>query len=171
MYDLIQSALTVTIEIIAIAGFTGIAAHAVFKQHAKSAAIYTEVPHATAAPQIEPGTEVDTEVDTTLESPDIPPQKEAIADDIWETPVVTSAPRYWVRQPQSIKPTLALCPAKNVEPQTRLQQPEIDLNALDAVALRKLCSQYKIQWRDVRGKNRHATKTMMIFQLNQKAVA
>jgi hypothetical protein len=48
---------------------------------------------------------------------------------------------------------------------------EIDLNALDAGTLRKLCSQYKIQWRDVRGKNRHATKSMMIFQLNQQAIA
>ena len=33
MYDLIQSALTAATEIIAIAGLTGIAAHAMWKQH------------------------------------------------------------------------------------------------------------------------------------------
>jgi hypothetical protein len=181
MYDFIQSALTAATEIIAIAGFTGIAAHAVFKQHAKSAAIYTEVPHATAAPQIEPDTEVDTEVDTTLESPDIPPQKEAIADDIWETPVVTSAPRYWVRQPRSIKPALMLMPAKEEikavtpprKPATKEAQKAhlLDLNSLDSAALRKLCSKHGINWRNARGQGKHLTKAAMIFQLELSCTA
>jgi hypothetical protein len=60
----------------------------------------------------------------------------------------------------------AVAPAASEQPAT-----EIDLNNLDPATLRKLCSQYKIQWRDVRGKNRHATKSMMIFQLNQKSAA
>jgi hypothetical protein len=92
--------------------------------------------------------------------------------DPWEAPITTSSRRWVSRQPESIKPVLALCPAKEeIKPVTKPQPTPIDLNALDAVALRKLCSQYKIQWRDVRGKNRHATKAMMIHQLNQKAVA
>jgi hypothetical protein len=116
--------------------------------------------HTPSQPQVAPTA---TQAETHPNTPVIP--------DPWEAPATTSGRRWVSPQPQPIKPALALCPAKDVKPQTRLQQPEIDLNALDAVALRKLCSQYKIQWRDVRGKNRHATKAMMIFQLNQKAVA
>lgn len=181
MYDFIQSALTAAAQIIALAGFTGIAAHAIFKEHAKTAFIYAELPHATPAPQIEPDTEVDTGVDTTLESPDIPPQQEAIALDIWEEKITTSAPRYWIRQqPQSTKPVLMLMPAKKEakpvvparKPTTKkTQQPlEINLNSLDSAALRKLCSKYGINWRDARGKGKHLTKAAMVFQLEQQKV-
>lgn len=179
MYDFIQSALTAAAQIIALAGFTGIAAHAIFKEHAKTAFIYAELPHATPAPQIEPDTEVDTGVDTTLLTPDIPPQQEAIAD-IWDSGVSTSAPRYWVRQPEPIKPALMLMPAKeeakSVAPTRaatkKSQQPlEINLNSLDSAALRKLCSKHGIAWRNVRGKGKHLTKAAMVFQLEQKATA
>lgn len=180
MYDFIQSALTAAAQIIALAGFTGIAAHAIFKEHAKTAAIYAEVPHATPAPQIEPDTEVDTGVDTTLLTPDIPPQQEALAD-IWDSGVSTSAPRYWVRQSQSIKPALMLMPAKEEikavtptgKPATKKsQQPlEINLNSLDSAALRKLCTKHGINWRNARGQGKHLTKAAMIFQLEQKATA
>ncbi len=161
MYDLIQNLLTATAELIAIAGITGIAAHALWKQHA------------TPAPQVEP----DTEVDTTLESPDIP---QALAD-IWDSGVSTSAPRYWVRQSQSIKPALMLMPAKEeikaVTPTRRpaikkSQQPlEINLNSLSAATLRKLCTKHGINWRNARGQGKHLTKAAMIFQLEQKATA
>ena len=157
MYDLIQSALTAAIDFTAIAGLTGIAAHAIWKQHTNWMSAY--------CPPVVAYTEVEEEV-TSQPEPEV-----AIADP-WEAPVTTSG-RCWVsRQPQPIKTVLALCPAKEeVKPVTKPQPTQIDLNALDAVALRKLCSQYKIQWRDVRGKNRHATKAMMIFQLNQKSAA
>jgi hypothetical protein len=116
--------------------------------------------HTPSQPQATP---TSTQAEAHPDTPVIP--------DPWEAPITTDGRRWVSRQPQPIKPVLALCPAKYVEPQTRLQQPEIDLNALDAATLRKLCTQHGIAWRDVRGKNRHATKSMMIFQLNQKAVA
>lgn len=172
--EFIQDLLTAVINFTALAGFGGIALHAIYKQHAKTAAIYAEVPHATPAPQVEPETGVETGVDTTLLTPDIPPQQEAIADDLWQTPVVTSAPRYWVRQqPQPSKPTLALTPAKEeAKPVTKTTQPlEVNLNSLDSAALRKFCSKHGIQWRDARGKGRHLTKAAMIFQLEQKLAA
>lgn len=62
-------------------------------------------------------------------------------------------------------------PVEQVEPTevtAEVTAIEIDLNSLDAMKLRKLCSEFKIQWRDVRGKNRHATKAMMVSQLEAK---
>jgi hypothetical protein len=176
MYDLIQTALTAATEIIALAGITGIAAHAIWKQHTTWMKMY--------CPPVAAYTGVEEEVATTEPQPE---PEVAIADP-WEAPITTSSrhfdkaqcPRWVSRQPESIKPVLALCPVKEeIKPvtlrqssvSTKPQPTQIDLNALDAVALRKLCSQYKIQWRDVRGKNRHATKGMMIFQLNQKSAA
>lgn len=178
--EFVQDLLTAATQIIALAGFGGIAAHAVFKQYAKTAAIYAEVPHATPAPQIEPDTEVDTGVDTTLLTPDIPPQQEAIAD-IWDSGVSTSAPRYWVRQSQSIKPALMLMPAKEEikavtptrKPATKKAQKAhlVDFSSLDSAALRKLCTKHGINWRNARGQGKHLTKAAMIFQLEQKATA
>lgn len=106
------------------------------------------------------------------------PEAPAIADP-WETPATPVAvSRRWVAtKSQSVKPVLALCPAKETKPVEPVEPAEptevtaevtafeIDLNALDAMKLRKLCSEFKIQWRDVRGKNRHATKAMMVTQL------
>jgi hypothetical protein len=171
MYDLIQSALTAVTEITAIAGLTGIAAHAIWKQHTNWMSAYCP----TVAPYT-PDTRVEEEVATTepqhFDEAQCPPEPEVAIADPWEAPITTSSRRWVSRQPESIKPVLALCPAKKeIKPVTKPQPTQIDLNALDAVALRKLCSQYKIQWRDVRGKNRHATKSMMIFQLNQKSAA
>jgi len=62
MYDLIQSALTAAIEFTAVAGLTGIAAHAIWKQHTSwmsaycpSVAPYTpDTQEEVAAPQPEP---------------------------------------------------------------------------------------------------------------------
>jgi hypothetical protein len=85
------------------------------------------------------------EVATTEPQP--APEIPAITDP-WEAPITSSTRRWVSRQPQPI-----------------------DLNALDAATLRKLCTQHGIAWRDVRGKNRHATKAMMIHQLNQESVA
>jgi hypothetical protein len=49
--------------------------------------------------------------------------------------------------------------------------PEIDLNALDPTILRKLCTQYEITWKHCRGKGKHATKSMMVYQLQQRLTA
>jgi len=162
-YEIAQAALTAAIDFTAIAGLTGIAAHAIWKQHTSWMSSYCP-PVGAYTPDTR-----EAEVATPVPQPEL--EVPAIADP-WEAPITTSSRRWVSRQPESIKPVLALCPAKKeIKPVTKPQPTQIDLNALDAVALRKLCSQYKIQWRDVRGKNRHATKAMMIFQLNQKAVA
>lgn len=157
-----QQLLTVAAEITAIAGFGGIAAHAIWKQHTSWMSAY--------CPTVAPYTP-DTRVEEEVATPDPEPEVPAIADP-WEAPITTDGRRWVSRQPQPIKPVLALCPAKEeVKPVTKPQPTQFDLNALDAVTLRKLCTQHGIAWRDVKGKNRHATKAMMIFQLNQKAVA
>jgi hypothetical protein len=162
MYDLIQSALTAATELTAIAGLTGIAVHAIWKQHTNWMSAY--------CPSVTPYTPDTREAEVATPVPQ--PEPEVAIADPWEAPITTSSRRWVSRQSQPINPVLALCPAKEeIKPVTNPQPTQIDLNALDAVALRKLCSQYKIQWRDVRGKNRHATKGMMIFQLNQQAVA
>jgi len=69
-----------------------------------------------------------------------------------------------------VKPVLALCPAKD-EPKVEPVKPVVasttqtDLNKLDAGKLRKLCTEYGVKWRNVHGKNRHASKTEMVSQL------
>jgi len=102
------------------------------------------------------------------ETSEAKPETPVIADP-WETPVTPAVVnRRWVAtKKEPVKPVLALCPAKEVKP-AEATEFEIDLNALDAMKLRKLCSEFKIQWRDVRGKNRHATKAMMVAQLEAK---
>ncbi|MBD1895903.1 hypothetical protein [Coleofasciculus sp. FACHB-129] len=60
----------------------------------------------------------------------------------------------------------ALEPAATEQPKA-----EINLNALDSGTLRKLCSQYGIPWRNLRGQGRHLTKAAMVFQLERVATA
>ena len=57
------------------------------------------------------------------------------------------------------------------EPATEQPKVEIDLNALDSGTLRKLCTQYGIAWRNVRGHGKHLTKASMVFQLERVAAA
>lgn len=174
--EFVQDLLTAATQIIAIAGFGGIVAHAVFKQYAKTAAIYAEVPHATPAPQ--PQAEVEPVTEEPTEQPIIDEQP-AIADP-WEMPITTSSRRWASRK--TAQPCLYLLPpakeeAKPVTPthkpaNKKLQEPlELNLSALDSVTLRKLCAKHGIQWRDARGKGKHLTKAAMVFQLEQKAVA
>ena len=153
MYDLIQSALTAATEVVAIVGLTGIAAHAIWKQHTSWMQAY--------CPPVAAYTGVE-----EVAAPE--PELEVAIADPWEATITSSSRRWVSRQPQPIKPVLALCPAKE---EVKPQPTQIDLNALDPTTLRKLCSQHGINWKNARGKNRHATKAMMIFQLTQKAVA
>lgn len=126
--------------------------------------------HTPTQPQAIPtATQAEQEASTPAHQPE--PEIPAIPDP-WETPATTSVRRWVSRHPQAVTPVLALCPAKEeVKAVTKPQPTQFDLNALDAVTLRKLCTQHGIAWKGVRGKNRHATKAMMIFQLSQKAVA
>ncbi|MFE1746009.1 hypothetical protein [Coleofasciculus sp. H7-2] len=75
----------------------------------------------------------------------------------------------------------ALARASRIVPQVEVEVPrpvateqpkvEIDLNTLDSGTLRKLCTQYGIAWRNVRGQGKHLTKAAMVFQLERVAVA
>jgi hypothetical protein len=109
-----------------------------------------------------------TENSEISETSEAKPETPAIADP-WEAPAIPAVvTRRWVAtKKEPVKPVLALCPAKEVKP-AEATELEIDLNTLDAMKLRKLCTEFKIQWRDVRGKNRHATKAMMVAQLEAK---
>jgi hypothetical protein len=75
-----------------------------------------------------------------------------------------------VEQP-AVQPEIQAEEVETVVAPAATEQPEIDLTALDPTALRKLCTKYEIAWRHARGKNRHATKSMMIHQLQQRLTA
>lgn len=101
--EMIQSALTATIEIVAIAGFGGIALHAIYTSHKRFMAEFCP-PVAPYTPETQ---KVD-KVDKTLESPDIP----ALFDP-WESESDSQ------QQPQRLpsrhfSPVLALPAAKEV---------------------------------------------------------
>ena len=120
-YNAIQSALTSLIKIIAIAGFTGIAVHAMWTQHKNWMATY--------CPPVKPYTpDTQTEVEANATEPapqpaEQPQQLEA-AEDAWELRTTTSSPRYWVRQPGSTKPVLMLMPPKEeAKPTKKTRQP------------------------------------------------
>jgi hypothetical protein len=67
MYDLIQSALTAAIDFTAIAGLTGIAAHAIWKRHTTWMSAYCP----SVAPYT-PDTRVEEEVATPEPEPEVP---------------------------------------------------------------------------------------------------
>jgi hypothetical protein len=138
MYDLIQSALTAAIEFTAVAGLTGIAAHAIWKQHTSWMSAY--------CPSVAPYT---------------PDTQEEVAAPQPEPEVVAIAPEI---QPEEVVET--------TEPETTVEEAsEIDLKDLDPTTLRKLCTKHQIAWKHARGKNRHATKSMMVYQLQQRLTA
>jgi hypothetical protein len=135
-YETIQTALTLSIEFVAIAGLGGIIAHALYSQHKHFMSTY--------CPAVTPF-----QAEVEIEEPEA---EEAIAP-IHDYPETTIE--------QASEPTDVSNP----------DHPEIDLNALDPAVLRKLCTQHQITWRHARGKNRHATKLMMIHQLQQQLTA
>lgn len=136
MYDLIQSALTASIEFIAIAGFGGIAVHAIWSQHCKFMTDFCPpvAPYQPEAPAVVEAVEV--------KQPAAQPEVQA----------------------EEVETTAA--PTASEQPAT-----EIDLTALDPTTLRKLCTKHQIAWKHARGKNRHATKSMMIHQLSSRLTA
>jgi hypothetical protein len=144
MYDLIQSALTAATDFTAIAGITGIAAHAIWKQHTTWMSTYcpTVAPY---TPDVQVEEEVATPVPQHFDEAQCPPEPEVVIADPWEAPITTSSRRWVSRQPESIKPVLALCPAKEVKPATKPQPTPIDLNALDAVARVEVAKQRQTQ--------------------------
>jgi hypothetical protein len=152
MYDQIQNLLTVTINIVAIAGFTGIIAHALYSWH------LSQIP---AAPQRHPNYQRSELVDEILQAM---PTVEPLLQE--EVPTESEATAQMEETNTSLEPQQ---PADEQE-ETDLPK-QIDLNNLDAVTLRKLCTQHQIAWRNFKGANRHMPKATMIFNLQQRLTA
>lgn len=105
--EAIQNLLTIAIETVAIAGLTGIIAHAFYTSHCRGMQTYCpKVLPYTPDTQVE-----ETKVDKALLTPDIPsqPEQPAIADP-WQAEITTSSPRYWVRSLPQAQPNLFLLP-------------------------------------------------------------
>ncbi|MBD1930434.1 MULTISPECIES: hypothetical protein [Cyanophyceae] len=89
----------------------------------------------------------------------------------WQCPA-DEAPSPAPQQPKAIAPLLLPAAPEQPEPAvTEQPKVEINLTALDSTTLRKLCTQYGITWRNVRGQGRHLTKGAMVFQLERVAAA
>ena len=110
---------------------------------------------------------------TPQPEPETQAEPEATIVDPWTMPAdeaPTAAPQ---QQTEVIAPILLLPAAIEQSEPVAIEQPkvEINLNALDSGTLRKLCTQYGITWKNVRGQGRHLTKGAMVFQLEQVAAA
>ena len=111
------------------------------------------------APQPEPETEAQ-------------PEPEEAMPDPWTIPA-DEAPSPVQQQTKAIAPLLLL-PAAPEQPEPAVtEQPkaEINLSALDSSTLRKLCTQYGIAWKNIRGRGKHMKKDAMVFQLERVAAA
>jgi len=141
--ETLQNLLTIAAEATVIVGLAGIAVHAIYTQHKN---FMTEF-----CPPV---------------APYQPEVQAAIAPAAVE--VVGSVEVATAQQPeiQEEEVETAVAPAASLQPAT-----EIDLTALDPTTLRKLCTKHQIAWKHARGKNRHATKAMMIYQLSSQLTA
>ena len=105
--------------------------------------------------------------------PEAQGEPEETMPDPWTMPVAeapTAAPQ---QQTEAIAPLLLL-PAAPEQPEPAVtEQPKVEINltALDSSTLRKLCTQYGIAWKNIRGRGKHLKKDAMIFQLEQVAAA
>lgn len=107
--ELVQDLLTAATQIIALAGFGGIAVHAMWTQHKNWMATYCPpVTPFDPAEQVEVETLAPVEPDPVEE----PQPEQQVIEDVWEMPINSSSARYWVRPTGVTKPVLMLCPAK-----------------------------------------------------------
>ncbi|HAA27231.1 MAG TPA: hypothetical protein DCE56_05555 [Cyanobacteria bacterium UBA8553] len=121
MHDFIQSGLTVAVQVIFVAGFGGIVLHALLR--------------ATIAQLINQLIDIDEEkIEPQAQAQPQPkklpePEEKSVAtatfieSDIWEEPISTSSPRYWMCQPQPQQPILLLLPPAKEQPKKRGRKP------------------------------------------------
>jgi len=159
MYDLIQSALTVTINVIAIAGFSGIVAHALYKWH------LAQIP---TAPKANPDYQRSELVDEILETLRTEVAQAQVSEYVESLEDDGLRGEYGVEEVTEEEFATAQADASTMPKSEPLS---IDLNSLDAMTLRKLCTQHQIGWRNFRGANRHMPKAAMIFNLQQRLAA
>jgi hypothetical protein len=130
-YELIQAALTNLITFTAIAGLSGIILRDFYTSHRRWMQTYCP-PVAPAAASNPPTDTVNLslkyfevgKVETGEAIAPIAPSREpqpAEFENIWEAPINTSSPRYWVRPTQPQQPTVYLLPAakEEVKPATK----------------------------------------------------
>ncbi|MBD2006995.1 MULTISPECIES: hypothetical protein [Cyanophyceae] len=109
---------------------------------------------------------------TPQPQPEAQPEPEETMPDPWTLPA-SEAPTPVQQQSKVIAPLLLLPAAQEqVEPaSTEQPKSEINLSALDSSTLRKLCTQYGIAWKNIRGQGKHMKKDAMVFQLERVAAA
>lgn len=141
--EALQNLLTIAIESTVLLGFGGIALHAIWKQHTNWMTAH--------CPPVKP---YKSEAPAPVEKP----------QEVVKTVEVNAAPETEVKEEQEVEVIEEVL----VKEPTAIAQPEISFSALDTPTLRKLCTNHQIVWKNVRGKSRHATKAMMVFQLEQR---
>lgn len=163
-YDLIQSALTATIEFVAIAGFGGIIAHAFITSHCRWMATYC--PPVTPFVE-ETNSDADSLYARAKELEELAQKKldkyPLLGEDIKPLEELAIAP---VAAPVETDEDNSTSKYFELEKEETVQS-EIELSALDSTILRNLCTQHGITWKNVRGKGKHLTKAAMIFQLQR----
>lgn len=124
-YELIQAGLTNLITFTAIAGFAGCVMHSFYVSHQQFMAEYC--PPVALLESILPidnsnskSKYLQVEKKTKAIAP-ITPITQQAEEDIWEAPIATSSPRYWVRSTQPQQPTLYLLPPakEEIKPATK----------------------------------------------------
>lgn len=105
-YELIQAALTHLITFTAIAGFGGIAIHAMWSQHKTWLQTY--------CPPIDNGISKSKYLQVEIIEPGLN-REPADVEDIWAMAIASSSPRYWVRPTPQEQPTLYLLPPAKEE--------------------------------------------------------
>jgi len=138
MYDFIQSALTATIEAIALVTFIGLPAHYIFMSHVREVQSWG-TPRATTAPHIEEKPEVKSEVKAVAIGQ---PEAEAVTAVAPVVEVVKEAPKV---------ATTCKTRSKKVS-QAKLQPMSVGAAAVDygemtSEQLRKECALQGIEWR------------------------
>lgn len=181
-YDAIQNLLTLAIEATVVIGLGAIALKEAIN-FCKSNHLPIPSPNPAYKPSEllklavrELASEAGLKVDSPLESPDIPAPAGKEIDTPKTQAILADAPtslslRVTLRPASPIAPVEE--PAEEVAPATVEPTPETaiapqDLKALDPFALRKLCQQYGIKWRNALGKNKHLPKPAMVAQLSAK---
>ncbi len=167
--ETLQNLLTIAAEATVIVGLAGIAAHAIYTQHKQ---FMTEF-----CPPVAPFTEAADYSDyiESLEDDGLmgeygveiieeEPEAEAIAE-------ISKLAEKLVTEAIPAVDTALDSLKEYVESFSQETTTEVDLTALDPAALRKLCTKHQIAWKHARGKNRHATKAMMIHQLSSRLTA
>jgi hypothetical protein len=142
MYDLVQTALTATIEAIALVAFIGLPAHYIITSHVREVQSWG-TPHATPEPHVEVEPEVKTEV--VIKSPE--------AETVTEVAPSVKVVEQVVKAPQSKLQPMSVGAAA------------VDYTSMTSEQLRKQCALQGIEWRNGGDYGKPMKKIQMIAVL------